>query len=612
VARASLRSPEEKLRIVLAVVRGEVTVAQAARQEQISETTIKRWRAQFVDGGFGALAEAAGPSDSAQEAGPAAVADDPKAGFADAATARGFGADRRESGGAWYVEAIRRRWRLIVVIVTVAVGSAIVYSAVAPKRYQAGTDILVTPISSTDESLVGFNLLQASADPTTSVLTEARLVKTPQVADAVRRRLGLRVSQRALLGAVAVAPVSQANILSIVATEPTAVQAARVANAFADEIIRERSTQFQAQLVRRLSRLRAALPGATPSESAALQGEIAALSPLLGEPDPTLHIASRATPPYTPSSPSPVLSVLIAFFASLLLGIGVALGLEKLSPRVNSENELLDMTSLPVLARVPRMHRKDVHEYLAGRSPLPEEAWNAYHMLRGNLATAGPAGNFPRTILVTSSIRGEGKTMSSANLAISLATAGTKVIAVDADLRAPTLATVFGVAPRETRFAGVFMNDAPLERALAPVTGHGGLIRLVPGSPEAGHQAGLLDPHRVQRGLERLKREADVIIIDSSALTEVADALTFAAEVEAVLVVTRLGYTRPDELSEFCRMLAFRSITPTGFIVTTRRLRRAGGYHDASRRARAEKTLRRVSGTPKARSLKADAKQGQA
>ena len=197
------------------MVRGEVTVAQAARQEGISETTIKRWRAQFLDGGLGALAQAAEPSASAQ----AAAVDDPQVVSPDPATAGVFGADRGERGGAWYVEAIRQHWRLIVVIVAVGVGSAIVYSAVAPKRYQAGADILVTPISSTDHSLVGFNLLQASADPTTSVLTEARLVKSREAADAVRARLGLATSQRALLDAVAVDPVAR-RTFSIVATSP--------------------------------------------------------------------------------------------------------------------------------------------------------------------------------------------------------------------------------------------------------------------------------------------------------------------------------------------------------------------------------------------------------
>ena len=147
------------------------------------------------------------------------------------------------------------------------------------------------------------------------------------------------MSQRALLDAVAVDPVSQANILSIVATAPTAQQAAKIANAFADEIIHERTVRFQSQLIQRLERLRVILrdtegkPGST-QEAAALQGEIAKLSPLLGEPDPTLHVASRAAPPYAPFSPRPVLSVLIALFASLLLGLGAALGLEMLNPRV--------------------------------------------------------------------------------------------------------------------------------------------------------------------------------------------------------------------------------------------------------------------------------------
>ena len=151
-------------------------------------------------------------------------------------------------------------------------------------------------------------------------------------------------------------------------------------------------------------------------------------------------------------------------------------------------------------------------------------------MLRANLATAGPAGGFPRTILMTSTSRGEGKTMSTLNLAITLAAAGASVIAVDADFRRPMLATVFGVASRGNGFADVFMNDAPLEHALVAVPGHGDRIRLVLGSVEDANLVDLLEPDRIRRGLERLAREADVLVIDSPALTEVADALTLAAD----------------------------------------------------------------------------------
>lgn len=506
-----------------------------------------------------------------------------------------LGETRREADPTRYLEALRDHWLLVAVMVVGAVGFATAYSALAPKRYEASADILVTPISSSDSSLVGFNLMRESADSSRGVLTAARLVKTPQVASAVRTHLGLAMSRRALLDAVAVKPVGQANIVSIVATAGTPSQAAQIANAFAAEMIRERTEQFQAQLIQRLDRLKKRLrttagKSASAPEAVAIQEKLAALSPLLGEPNPTLHIASRATAPYMQSSPPPVLmSVVIALLASLLLGLGAAFGLELLNPRVNREDELLFVHRLPVLARVPRMRRKQVHDYLAGRGQLPGEAWEAYRMLRSNLATAGPAGDFPRTILMTSAIHGEGKTMSTVNLAITLAITGSTVIVVDADLRHPMLATVFGVASRGRGFARVFMNEAPLEHALVPGRGHG--IRLVLSSPDDAHLVDLLEPRRIQRGLERLKQEADVIIIDSPALTEVADALTLtiAEAVEAVLVVTRLGHTRPDELSELRRILAYRGIAPTGFIVTTRRTRRAGGYYDETTRGRAAK-----------------------
>jgi Mrp family chromosome partitioning ATPase len=211
---------------------------------------------------------------------------------------------------------------------------------------------------------------------------------------------------------------------------------------------------------------------------------------------------------------------------------------------------------------------------------------------------------------MTSAIRGEGKTMSTLNLATTLANAGATVIVVDGDLRHPMLATVFGVPLRGNGFADVFMSEAPLKQALVPAPGHGDLIRLVLGSPDDAHLVDLLEPDRIQRGLDRLKHEADVIIIDSPALTEVADALIFADAVEAVLVVTRLGHTRREELAELRSMLAYRGVTPTGFIVTTRRARRPSGYEYVTRRA--EEVVKPVSEQAKGRALMADPRRGQA
>lgn len=67
MGRPSMRSPEEKLRIVLAVVRGELSVAEASRRERVSETSIAKWRDLFVEGGRRALVHGAGAADSAEE-----------------------------------------------------------------------------------------------------------------------------------------------------------------------------------------------------------------------------------------------------------------------------------------------------------------------------------------------------------------------------------------------------------------------------------------------------------------------------------------------------------------------------------------------------------------
>jgi succinoglycan biosynthesis transport protein ExoP len=508
-----------------------------------------------------------------------------------------------------YVEALRQHWLLVVITVIVSVASAFTFSKLVSKRYEARADILVTPISSTDDSLVGFNILRESTDPSRSILTAARLIKTPQVADAVRARLHLTMGRRALLDAVAVNPVGQANILSIVAAAPHASEAARIANAFADEFIRQRTKQFQAQLAQRVSQLKGRLRAAAGNpanaqENVAIQGQLGTLVSLAGESDPTLHVATRAVPPYAPASPRPMLIIVVALFASLLLGVGGALAREMFNPRVTREDELIFEHRLPVLARVPQMPQKQVHDHLAQRGQLPGEAWDAYRMLRANLATAGPSGDFPRTVLMTSAIRGEGKTMSTVNLAITLAMAGAKVIAVDGDLRHPMLATVFGVALRGNGFADIFMSEASLEHALVPAPGYDNL-RLVLGSPEDTHLVDLLEPNRILRGFERLMQEADVILVDSPPLTEVADALSLADAVEAVVIVTRLGYTRREELSELRRMLAHRGISPTGLIVTTRR-RRAGSYYVT----RSAEILDSVSEPVTARALKADAERG--
>ena len=491
-----------------------------------------------------------------------------------------FGSQRE--GPSRYLAALREHWLLILTLVVVSVGSAAIYSLTAPKRYQAEADLIVLPISPGDPTFVNLGLLQDTNALTNGVLTAARLVQTPQVAEGVRTRYGFHDSRGALLASITVKPLSQSNILAIVGTAGTARRSAAIANAFAAEVIRQRTQLFQQELLAEVARIRLHVNTLPPSQrntssAADLQSRLATLESLVGAKDPTLRLVSPAVPPEQPSWPRPKLSVIVALLVALLLGAGAALALELFNPRINREDELLLAHRLPILARVPRLRNTAASRYLTRRGKLPPQAWEAYRTLRASLTAAGPDGGFPRSILVTSAIPGEGKTMTSVNLAITLAHAGERVILVDADLRRPMVATVFGATARSSGLGLLLSGKAAPESALLPAPGHPGL-QLLLSSPEHAHLVDLLQRQRVEAVLSQLEEYADVIVVDSPPLTEVGDALNLADAVDTIIVSVRLGRSRRDKLDELRRALAQRGVSPAGFVVTTRRTTRRRPY----------------------------------
>ena len=201
---------------------------------------------------------------------------------------------------------------------------------------------------------------------------------------------------------------------------------------------------------------------------------------------------------------------------------------------MNRADELLLEQRLPILARIPRLSRRTLSRYLSGREQLPPTAWEAYRTLRASLANAGADGGFPRTVLVSSSIPGEGKTLTSINLAITMALSGVKVVLVDADLRRPMIATAFGIPARTRGFATLLGGEADPLRALVSPPHQPRELKLLLASPQQAWMVDLLQRERIERVLDRLKQNADVVIIDSPPVGEVADALALADVVETV------------------------------------------------------------------------------
>src|SRR3954451_11511438 len=114
-----------------------------------------------------------------------------------------FGTQRE--GASRYLAALREHWLLILTLVVVAVGSAAAYSYTAPKKYKAEADLLVSPQS--DSAFDGLPVIRESNGLTSGVLTAARLIQTPQVAERVRTHESFGLSRDGLLGSIQVQPV---------------------------------------------------------------------------------------------------------------------------------------------------------------------------------------------------------------------------------------------------------------------------------------------------------------------------------------------------------------------------------------------------------------------
>jgi capsular exopolysaccharide synthesis family protein len=468
-----------------------------------------------------------------------------------------------------YFDAIRHHWRLIVVLLVAGIAGSAAYTLVTPAKYKAEADVVVTPV--TDNTYDGIEGL--FRDSATSVYTAGRLVQTPPIVAGARRILGTDTSAKALLKSIKVTPLQQSNTVAIVATASSPSRAANVANAFARALLLNRTAAFRSRLAASIKRLHDGLLTAQGrAQQQALQNLLAQRQALVGADDPTLQIASRATRPET-AAVKPKLGIVIALLASLILGVALALILEFLHPKVSSESEL--ERRVPILSRIPRLRQKTVRSYLAGADSLPGVAWEAYRTLRANLLAGNADRRVPQSILVTSGIKGEGKTMTSVNLAIALASGGFRVVLVEADLRRPAVAKAFGIDSAVGGLGLLLSGRTSIDETLTPAPGFDGRLQLLLAGTEGNRSVDLLQPRHVVEALDRLRAETDVIVVDSPPLTEFADALSLADAAEVVLVAVRLGRSRRDRLHELETMLDQNGIKPDGLVVTSRRRSRA-------------------------------------
>ena len=242
-----------------------------------------------------------------------------------------------------------------------------------------------------------------------------------------------------------------------------------------------------------------------------------------------------------------MLSLAIAVIVGLAIGIGIALLRSLYDTRIHGAAEASALTHAPVLGTVPT-HRARGNKHSMAAMDIWSDASEAYRRLRTNVRVLGLSG--PRkSIVVSSALPGEGKTVIVANLGIAFAQAGYRVALVDANLRNPDLARVLGV-PSTKGLTDVLSRKMTLVDALQPwEEGRSLPLSILACGRPPVNPSELLGSEAFISVLAELEQMHDVVIVDSSSLLPFTDAAILAQMTHGIVLVTRVGWTRSDQVS---------------------------------------------------------------
>ena len=258
----------------------------------------------------------------------------------------------------------------------------------------------------------------------------------------------------------------------------------------------------------------------------------------------------------------------VIFALSILMGLGIPFGLiylkEMFDDKIHSKHDIEDLSPIPVVAEIPKVERKE-NDLVAKNdmSPMAE----AFRILITNMNYMLPKKEGGKVIYVTSSVKGEGKTFISINLALSLASASRKTIIIGSDVRNPQLQR-YDESKRGSRGLSEYLYDSDLQvndvvnQSL--MNSHCDIIYSgsIPPNP-----TDLLTNGRFPQMLSELREMYDYIIVDTAPLMLVTDTFLITEYADATLYVTRSEYTQKEFLKFINNSAEAEKILNVGLII---------------------------------------------
>ncbi|GAC1658016.1 MAG: polysaccharide biosynthesis tyrosine autokinase [Ktedonobacteraceae bacterium] len=455
-----------------------------------------------------------------------------------------------------YWATLTKHWRLIIVCFLVVGLGALIGSKLMTRIYQS-TALVQIAISLGQTQTDYYNSLLASDQ---LVQTEATLATSDPVLRAVASHYpGLTVEQ--LSKEVTATPKVNTQLFEIDVQDPSPIRAAALANDIAQALIRQQSELMQ--------------------QNTAQGGGF-------------LVIAQPAQPVLNPVQPNTLLNTAAGLMVGLLVGMLLAMLIELLDTHVRTPAALTQLLDWPVLSTIWRAEPKEDVINPTGRNANVE----AYRILRTNIGFSSIDKPL-HTLMVTSAVHRDGKSVVAANLAIFMAKAGKKTLLIDADLHHPVQHELFGLPADALGFSNAILAFS------MPTTAHSLASKQFPAyttstglastlsidmffsavdipnlcvmtsGPLPPNASELLESKVMRRVFEAFTISgAEVIIIDTPPLLGLSDASILAPKVDGVIVVANITHTTKKNLKQVKAILTQAGAQVIGSVVNQQRRNR--------------------------------------
>ncbi|WP_434618322.1 polysaccharide biosynthesis tyrosine autokinase [Arthrobacter sp. A5] len=395
-----------------------------------------------------------------------------------------------------YLGIVRRSWILILSITLVGLLAGAAASYLVKPTYTAETQLFVAIQNSGTVQ----ELQQGNTFSQARVQSYVKTVATPVVLQPAIDSLGLDMTASQLAGKIKATTDLNTVLITISVADGSPVQAAAIAQAVSSSLIKAVDTLERPD---------------TSSQSPV-----------------KLSIITPASAPAAPSSPNTKLNLALGLLVGLALGLGAAVLRTTLDNRIRGESDLRRVTDAPILGGIAFDQdavKKPLITQVANQSPRAE----SFRQLRTNMQFANISQK-TGAVLVTSSLPGEGKSTTAANLAIALAQAGQTVVLVDADLRRPMVGEYLGLESN-AGLTTALVGSAELTDLLQP-WGEDELYVLTSGQIPP-NPSELLGSDEMLQLVRKLENSFDAVVIDAPPLLPVTDAAVLSQHVGGVIVV---------------------------------------------------------------------------